>query len=98
MRWAGIWAECSPGLATSQLAREDTDLRNERRHKWRAWPRTHHRSHIMSCLLCSSGCASAMAPGPRDEFLFFCFERRLGHECWEFGSGRHEHLEGLNQA
>lgn len=23
-------------------------------------------------------------------FLLLCFERRQGHGCWEFGSGRHE--------
>lgn len=52
----------------AKLAWEDADLRKGRRHKWKTWPRTDHRSHIMLCLLCSSGCASAMAPGPRDHF------------------------------
>lgn len=71
MRWAEIWAESSPGLATSQLAREDTDLRNERRHKWRAWPSGpgHTTGHI-SCRVC---CARAVAlqPWPLDHAMNF---------------------------
>ena len=36
---------------------EDTDSSNERRQKRRTSTGKDHRSHIMSCLLCSSCCA-----------------------------------------